>query len=86
MVQNQMNLPGGMHIFPTININARLPGGSAVKKKKKKKNPPVKQETQVDPWVVKIPWKGNDDPLQSFLPGLIPCREEPDGLQSIGLQ
>ena len=31
-----MNLPGGMHIFPTININARLPGGSAVKKKKKK--------------------------------------------------
>ena len=53
MVKNQMNLPGGMHIFPMININAGLPGGSAVKKK----NPPVKQETQVDPWVVKIPWK-----------------------------
>ena len=29
-----MNLPGGMHIFPMININAGLPGGSAVKKKK----------------------------------------------------
>ena len=77
-----MNLPGGMHIFPMININAGLPGGSAVKKK----NPPVKQETQVDPWVVKIPWKRKWRPTPVIFTWVIPCTEEPDGLQSIGLQ
>ena len=54
-----------------------------------KKNPPANtgdlKRLGFDPWVRKIPGKGNDNPLQySCLE--IPWAEDPDGLQSIGSQ
>ena len=33
------------------------------------KNPPAMQETQVDPWVRKIPWRRKWQPTPVFLPG-----------------
>ena len=52
---------------------------------KKEKNPPAMEETRVDPWVVKIPWRRRQ-PTPVILPWVTPCTEEPDGLQSMGLQ
>ena len=37
-------------------------------------------------WVGKIPWRWKWQPTPIFLPGKIPWTEEPDRLQSIGLQ
>ena len=56
-----------------------FPGGSVVK------NPPAMQEAQeiwVDPWVGKIPWRKKWQPAPVFLP----WTEDPEGLQSMGLQ
>jgi len=39
-----------------------------------------------DPWVGKIPWRRAWQPTLVFLPGESPWTEEPDGLQSMGLQ
>ena len=39
-----------------------------------------------DPWVGKIPWSTAWQLAPVFLPGESPWTEEPDGLQSIGLQ
>ena len=33
------------------------------------KNPPAMQETQVDPWVGKIPWRRKWLPTPAFFPG-----------------
>ena len=33
------------------------------------KNPPVKQETEFNPWVGKIPWRREWKPTTVFLPG-----------------
>ena len=33
------------------------------------KNPPAMQETQVDPWVGKIPWRREWQPTPAYLPG-----------------
>ena len=33
------------------------------------KNMPTRQETQVDPWVGKIPWRREWQPTPVFLPG-----------------
>jgi len=54
-------------------------GGSAVE------NPPAKQETQVQSWDRKIPWRRKCNPLQDSS-WEIPWTEEPGGLQSTGLQ
>ena len=43
-------------------------------------------ETQVDPWVGKIPWRRVWQPTPVLLPGKIPSTEEPGGLQSMGSQ
>ena len=56
-----------------------FPGGSVVKKKKK-----IHQE-MVDPWIGEIPWR------RKWQPALVSClgnpmKEEPRGLQSMGLQ
>ena len=39
-----------------------------------------------DPWVGKVPWRMACQLAPVFLPGESPWTEEPDGLQSIGLQ
>ena len=39
-----------------------------------------------DPWVRKIPWSRKWQPTPVFLPGKIPCTEEPDGATVMGLQ
>ena len=39
-----------------------------------------------DPWVEKIPRRGTWKPTPVFLPGDIPWREEPGGIQSVGPQ
>ena len=39
-----------------------------------------------DPWVGKVPWRKAWQPTPIFLPGESPWTEEPDGLQSMGLQ
>ena len=46
------------------------------------KNPPAVWET----WVGKIPWRRAWQPTPVFWPGESPWTEEPDGLQSMGLQ
>ena len=50
------------------------------------KNLPAVQETWVDPWVGKMPWRRAWQPTPVFLPGESPWTEEPGGLQSMGLQ
>ena len=60
-----------------------FPGGSVVNR------PPTMQEMQetwFDSWVGKIPWSGTQQPTPVLLPGESHGREEPGGLQSIGLQ
>ena len=61
-----------------------FPGGSAVK------SLPAMRETQQGPWVRSL---GQEDPLKkematysSIIAWEIPWAEEPDGLQSMGLQ
>ena len=39
-----------------------------------------------NPLAGKIPWRWKWQPTPVFLPGKIPWKEEPGGLQSIGLQ
>ena len=39
-----------------------------------------------DPWVAKIPWRRKWQPTPVFLPGKIPCTEEPGGGTVMGLQ
>ena len=39
-----------------------------------------------DPWVKKMPWRREGLPTPVFLPGKIPWKEEPGGLQSTRLQ
>ena len=46
---------------------------------------PAMQETWVDPWVGKIPWRRAWQPTPVFLPGESPWTEEPGGLQSMEL-
>ena len=48
------------------------------------KNLPAMQDTQVDPWVRKIPWRREWQ--SSILAWRIPCTEEPGRLQSLGSQ
>ena len=48
------------------------------------KNLPAMQDTQVDPWVRKIPWRREWQ--SSILAWRIPCTEEPGRLQSMGSQ
>ena len=47
-----------------------FPSGSVVK------NVPAKQETRFDPWVRKVPWGGNGNPLQYSCLGNPMDREE----------
>ena len=58
------------------------------------KNPPAMQETWVDPWVGKIPWRRERLPTPVLLPRkwteemkmlFLPWTEEPGRLQSMGL-
>ena len=49
------------------------------------KNLPVMQETGFNPWVGKIPWRREWQPIPVFLPGEF-HGEEPGKLQSMGLQ
>ena len=49
------------------------------------KNLPAVQETWVQSWVGKIPWKRAWHPTPVFLPGESPWTEEPGRLQSMGL-
>ena len=44
------------------------------------------QETQLDPWVGKIPLEKEMAPHSSILAWEIPWTEEPGGLQSVGSQ
>ena len=50
------------------------------------KNLPAVQETWVQSWVGKIPWKRAWHPTPVFLPGESPWTEEPGRLQSVGSQ
>ena len=50
------------------------------------KNLPAMQETGLDPWVGKIPWRIAWQPTSVFLPGESPWTEVPGGLQSKGSQ
>ena len=50
------------------------------------KNPPAVQEIRVDSWVRKIPWRREMATHSRVLAWGIPWTEEPDGLQSMGLQ
>ena len=50
------------------------------------KNLPAVQETWVDPWVRKIPWRREWQPTAVFLPGEFQGQEEPGRLQSVVLQ
>ena len=44
------------------------------------------QETQLDPWVAKVPWRRKWKPHPNNLAWEIPWTEEPGGLQSMGSQ
>ena len=44
------------------------------------------EETWVDPWVGKMPWRRAWQPSPVFLPGESSWTEKPGGLQSMGLQ
>ena len=50
------------------------------------KNLPAMQETQLNPWVGKLPGRRAWQPTPVFLPGESPWTEEPLGLQSMWLQ
>jgi len=50
------------------------------------KNLPVMQESRFNPWGGKIPWRRAWQPTPVFWPGESPWTEEPDRLQSMGLQ
>ena len=50
------------------------------------KNPPAMQETWFNSWVGTTPWRRAGQPTPVFLSGEFPWTEEPDGLQSMGLQ
>ena len=50
------------------------------------KNPPAMWETWVRSWVRKIPWRRAWQLTPVLLPEESPWTEEPDGLQSMGLQ
>ena len=50
------------------------------------KNLPAMQETWVQSLAQEIPWWREWQPTPIFLPGEFPWTEEPDGLQSMGLQ
>ena len=52
------------------------------------KNPPASagdMRLAFDPWVGKIPWRREWQPIPVFLPGQSPWTEEPGGLKSMGL-
>ena len=65
-------IPGSSH----SKNSGGFPGGSVVK------NPPANQESRLDPWVGKIPWRRKWQPTPVFLPGKIPWTEEAEGLES----
>ena len=51
------------------------------------KNPPANagdMRLAFDPWVGKIPWRREWQPIPVFLPGESPWTEEPGGLKSMG--
>ena len=50
------------------------------------RNLPAMWETWVHPWVGKIPWGSEWQPIPVFLPGESPWTEVPGGLQSVGSQ
>ena len=50
------------------------------------KNPPAMQRTRFDPWVGKFPLEKGMVTHFSMLAWRIPWTEDPDGLQSMGLQ
>ena len=50
------------------------------------KNLPAMWDTQAQPWVWKIPWRGEWQLTSVFLPGKSHGQEEPDRLQSTGSQ
>ena len=50
------------------------------------KNPPAVQETWVQSWIGKIPWRKTWQPTLVFLPGESPWTEKPGRLQSMGSQ
>ena len=46
----------------------------------------IRGPARFHPWVGKIPWRRGWQPTPVLLPGEFPWREEPGGLQSMGLQ
>ena len=50
------------------------------------KYPPAMQETQVDAWVKKIPWRRKWQPTPAFLPGESHRKRSWQATQSTGLQ
>ena len=50
------------------------------------KNLPATQETQVQSWVGKMPWRRARQSTPAFLPGESPWAEEPGKVQSTGSQ
>ena len=50
------------------------------------KNPPAIQETQFDPWLSKILWRRQWQPILVFLPGEFHGQRSLGGLQSMGSQ
>ena len=46
------------------------------------KNPPADAGDRFDPWVEKMPWRRNGNPLQ-ILAWRIPWTEEPGGLHTV---
>ena len=50
------------------------------------KNSPAMQETWVNPWVGRIPWRGKQQPTPVSLPGKSHGQRSLGGLQSMGSQ
>ena len=72
-----------MHVLNT-DILLGFPGGASGKE------PTCQcrrlQRHSFDPWVGKIPWRRAWQPDPVFFPGESPWTEEPEGLESMGLQ
>ena len=74
--------------FPPLSFSQRHPGlHFSYSNYLTVKNLPAMPENCLDPCVGKRPWRKNWEPTPVFLPGeSIPWTEEPDELQSMGLQ
>ena len=57
-----------------------LPGGSDGKEST------CNEGNLLDPWIGKILWRREWQPIAVLLPGESPCTDEPGGLSSMGLQ